>query len=248
MPRFDRLQRLFVESDLTEGTALPLDRAQANYLLNVLRMGEGDAVLVFNGHDGEWRAEVRPTGRKAAMLVPVERTRPQPSPPDLQLLFAPLRKERLDYVIQKAVEMGAGRIRPVLTHHTQGAPGGRFNIERARANAVEAAEQCAILSTPVVDEPVKLAALLDGWGDRRMIFCDENDAHQNPLDALADLRRGEPLAVLIGPEGGFSDDERARLRAMDRVTPIPLGPRVLRADTAMVAALAVVQAVLGDWR
>ena len=245
MPRFDRLQRLHLEADLAADVAVPLDRAQANYVLNVLRMGEGDAILVFNGRDGEWRAEVAPTGRKAAALVPRERTRKQTSPPDLQLLFAPLRKERLDYVVQKAVEMGVGRLRPVLTQHTQG----RFNVERARANAVEAAEQCAILAIPSVDEPVKLAAALGGWDhERTLVFCDENEATQNPLDALERIERGTPLGVLVGPEGGFSDAERERLLAMPSTVPIPLGPRVLRADTAMVAALAVVQATLGDWR
>ena len=245
MPRFDRLQRLYVNADLAPGAAVPLDRAQANYLLNVLRMGEGDAILLFNGRDGEWRAEVTPTGRKAAVLVPQEQTREQSPAPDLELLFAPLRKERLDYVVQKAVEMGAGRLRPVITQHTQG----RFNVDRAQANAVEAAEQCAILAIPTVDEPVKLFAALNAWEPgRTLVFCDENEESQNPLDALRGLERGAPLGVLIGPEGGFSEEERARLRGMEGVVPIPLGPRVLRADTAMVAALAVVQATLGDWR
>ena len=245
MPRYDfRTQRLFVEPGLAEGATVPLDRAQANYLLNVLRMGAGDAVLLFNGRDGEWRATVEPTGRKSAVLAVVERTREQRPPPDLYLLFAPLKRERLDYMVQKAVEMGAGVLQPVLTHHTQA----RFNTERARLNVIEAAEQCGILAVPDVREPDKLDAVLDRWTDRRLVFCDEGEASQNPLDALASIERGGPLAVLIGPEGGFSENERARLRGMDRVTPIPLGPRVLRADTAAVAALAVVQAAVGDWR
>ena len=234
-------------------TALPLERAQAHYLLNVLRKAHGDPVLVFNGRDGEWRAEVVPEGRKAAVLVPRERVRAQPDPPALDLLFAPLKRERLDYTIQKAVEMGAGRIRPVITQHTQG----RFNTERARANALEAAEQCGILAIPSIDEPARLDVVLDHWEPaRRLVFCDEGEATQNPLVALSardgtDGRtteaRGGPLAVLIGPEGGFAPDERERLRAMRAVTAIPLGPRVLRADTAAVAALAIVQAALGDW-
>ena len=244
MPRYDfKTQRLHVDADLAAGRPVPLDRAQSNYLLNVLRMSDGDTVLLFNGRDGEWLAEIVPEGRKSAHVVPRERTRPQPDPPDLHLLFAPLKRERLDYMVQKAVEMGAGELRPVLTQHTQG----KFNVERARANAVEAAEQCGILAVPTVREPEKLSGVLDRWKGRRLIFCDEGEASQNPLEALVDLERCEPLAVLIGPEGGFSEDERQRLRALPQVTPIPLGPRILRADTAAVAALAVVQAAIGDW-
>ena len=243
MARFSREQRLHVENDLAEARAVPLERAQSHYLLNVLRMGQGDTILLFNGRDGEWRATIDPVGRKSAVLTPRERTRPQPPLPDLDLLIAPLRKERLDYTVQKAVEMGAGLIRPTITRHTQG----RFNVERARANAREAAEQCGILAIPAVAEPRKLTAALDGWDGRPLVFCDEDEATQNPLPALSAIPRGGPLGVLIGPEGGFADDERLRLRAMDCVVPIPLGPRVLRADTALVAALAVVQATAGDW-
>ena len=243
MARFSREQRLFVEHDLAEGVALPLDRAQSHYVLGVLRMAEGATLLAFNGRDGEWRCEVVPTGRKAAVLTPRERVRAQPPLSDLDLLIAPLRKERLDYTVQKAVEMGAGRIRPTITRHTQG----RFNVERARANAREAAEQCGILAIPTVTEPEKLADALDRWDGRPLVFCDEDEAMQNPLPALNRIERGAPLGVLIGPEGGFADDERATLRSMACCVPIPLGPRVLRADTALVAALAVVQAVAGDW-
>ena len=244
MARFSRLQRLYIPNDIMPDTALPLERSQAHYLLNVLRMGTGDPILVFNGRDGEWRAEVVPEGRRDAALVPRERVRAQPDPSDLELLFAPLKRERLDYTIQKAVEMGAGRIRPVITQHTQG----RFNLERARANALEAAEQCGILAIPTVDEPIPLTTALDGWDGRPLIFCDENEEAQNPLDALEAIPTDLSLGVLIGPEGGFSEQERGRLRDMKCVRPIPLGPRVLRADTAMVAALAVVQAAIGDWR
>ena len=243
MPRFERMQRLHVEADLAEGTPVPLDRAQANYLLNVLRMGEGTELLLFNGRDGEWRAHVRPEGRKAGSVVPFALNRPQPAPPDLLLMIAPLKRERLDYVVQKAVEMGAGTILPVLTQHTQG----RFNVERARANALEAAEQCGVLAVPAVEEPLAFAAALEREGKRTIVFCDEGEVSQNPLPALSTVERDTPLAVLIGPEGGFSEEERVRLRGMANVVPIPLGPRVLRADTAMVAALAIVQATLGDW-
>ena len=243
MARFSREQRLYVDADLKPDTSLTLDRARAHYLLTVLRKGEGDAVLAFNGRDGEWRCEIVPEGRKSASLMPRERVREQPPLPDLHLLIAPLRRERLDYTVQKAVEMGAGTIRPVVTRHTQG----KFNVERARANAREAAEQCGILAIPDVAEPEALDRVLDGWDGRSLVFCDENDAAQNPLPILRDLARGEKLAVLIGPEGGFADEERERLRTMPQTVAIPLGPRVLRADTAMVAALAVVQAVAGDW-
>ena len=249
MPRYEfRMQRLFVEPDLGPGAALPLDRAQSNYLLNVLRLKDGDEVLLFNGRDGEWRAAIRQEGRKQASLVVGERTRAQAPLPDLHYFFAPLKHARLDYMAQKAVEMGAGMLRPVVTRHTQSA---RVNLERMRANAVEACEQCGVLAVPEIREPVSLEVLLQGWEasepGRRLVFCDEGEASQNPLDALQGLERG-PLAVLIGPEGGFSEEERTLLRARPFVTPMPLGPRVLRADTAAVAALAVLQAVLGDWR
>lgn len=249
MPRYEfRLPRLHVEDGLAAGAQIALDRAQSNYLLNVLRMKDGDEVLLFNGRDGEWRAALRQEGRKQASLVAGEMTRPQAPLPDLHYLFAPLKHARLDYMVQKAVEMGAGALRPVLTRYTQS---GRVNLERMRANAVEACEQCGVLAVPAIAEPVALEALLAGWqageGARILVFCDEGEASQNPLAALDRLSPGSPLAVLVGPEGGFSEDERALLRAQPFVVPMPLGPRVLRADTAAVAALAVVQARLGDW-
>ncbi len=242
------MQRLFFSQDMDAGVELPADRAQANYLLNVLRMGEGDEVLLFNGRDGEWRAKITVDGRKACRLSLTERMREQTPLPDVQYLFAPLKQARLDYMAQKAVEMGAGVLRPVLTQHTQVS---RFKKERMEANVLEACEQCGVLAAPEVREPEALKTVLATWAERepgrRLIFCDEGEASQNPLDALAGLERG-PLAVLIGPEGGFSETERSLLREKSFVTPIPLGPRVLRADTAAVAALAVVQAALGDWR
>ena len=245
--------RLWVEQDIIEKNAIPCDRAQANYLINVLRMEEGDAMLIFNGRDGEWRTELHILGRKKAALVPVEQTRPQPDDRDaLHYLFAPLKSARIDYMAQKAVEMGASRLCPVLTQHCQER---RPKLDKMRANAIEAAEQCGILSIPPVDEPVSLASLIDAWDARQegrhLIFCDEGELGHDPL-AILDTLRGEgevvpPLAVLIGPEGGFSEEERALLRAQSFVTAIPLGPRILRADTAAVASLAIIQAVLGDW-
>jgi 16S rRNA (uracil1498-N3)-methyltransferase len=248
MPAHDHAAtRLFLRAGLAAGALVALDKAQANYLVNVLRLTEGGAVLVFNGRDGEWRATLR-GNRKAWNLEIGEQTRAQPPDPDLHYLFAPLKQGRLDYMVQKAVEMGAGRLRPVLTQHGQIM---RINLERMEANAIEAAEQCGILTIPAIDEPVPLKQLLDAWtereGDRRLIFCDEGHGETDPLPVLSSLPPS-PLAVLIGPEGGFSAEERQALHARAFVTPIPLGPRILRADTAAVAALAVVQAVLGDWR
>jgi 16S rRNA (uracil1498-N3)-methyltransferase len=248
MPRADsRLQRLYLRLPLRAGGRIEVTREQANYLLNVLRMGEGDELLVFNGHDGEWIAKIAEAGRRACVLAFVRENRPQPPASDLHYLFAPLKMARLDYMVQKAVEMGAGALRPVITRHTQV---GRVNRERMEANVFEAAEQCGILAVPTVAEPVELKALLDAWpgveGERRIIFCDEGEAAVNPMNTLAALPRG-PIAVLIGPEGGFSDEERHVLRSKSFVTAISLGPRILRADTAAVAALAVVQAALGDW-
>jgi 16S rRNA (uracil1498-N3)-methyltransferase len=243
-----RSTRLFVRAPLAAGASVALESRQAHYLVNVLRLVDGDAVLIFNGIDGEWRARLAAAGRKAWHLHVVENTRDQPPPADLHYLFAPLKQARLDYMIQKAVEMGAGRLRPVMTRHTQVA---RLGRERMEANAIEAAEQCGILAIPEIDEPVKLADLLAGWGaaetGRRIVFCDEGDGGTDPVAILSTLAAA-PMAVLVGPEGGFAEDERALLRASPFVTAIPLGPRILRADTAAVAALALVQSILGDWR
>ena len=242
-----RMQRLFVTAPLSVDSQLEPTREQANYLLNVLRLGSGDAILVFNGRDGEWRAEISETGRKSCTLRVTLQTRPQPPASDLHYLFAPLKMSRLDYMVQKAVEMGASTLRPVLTQHTQVT---RVNLDRMQANVIEAAEQCGILAVPEVQDPIDLSRLLDTWAkdneNRRLIFCDEGEESNNPLTVLTGMPRG-PLAVLVGPEGGFSESERLRLRSEPFVTPIPLGPRILRADTAAVAALAVIQAVLGDW-
>ncbi|MEX6508914.1 16S rRNA (uracil(1498)-N(3))-methyltransferase [Jiella sp. M17.18] len=246
MPSYDfRSPRLFVEARLAEGAAVAVSPAQANYLLAVMRLAEGASVLAFNGGDGEWRCELAQPAKKKAELIPREQLRPQTPVPDLHYLFAPLKHARLDYMVQKAVEMGAGVLQPVMTQHVQAS---RLNVERMRANAVEAAEQCGILSIPGCREPVKFDALMASWdGSRRIVFCDEREDAESPIETLRDLPRG-PLALFIGPEGGFSPQERERLRACDFVTPISLGPRILRADTAAVAALAVLQAAVGDWR
>ncbi len=239
-----KMQRLFVPQDLGPGASIDGSPEQSHYLMHVLRMAEGAELLVFNGRDGEWLARVAAKGKKAVRLETVEQTRPQPKVPDLVYCFAPLKAGRLDYLVQKAVEMGAGVLQPVITQHTQVT---KFGIERLAANAVEAAEQCGILAIPDVREPQKFENLLGGWEkDRRLIFCDESADTNNPLPALQAIVERK-LGLLVGPEGGFSEEERRMLRALPFVTAIPLGPRILRADTAAVAALAVIQATTGDW-
>lgn len=238
-------QRLYLDAALSEGARVSCSSEQASYLRNVLRLAEGHAILVFNGRDGEWRAHLVAEGKRGASLDIQDCVRAQAGGPDIHYLFAPLKRARLDYMVQKATELGVARLVPVLTRHTVAE---RVNLDRMRANVIEAAEQCGILRVPEVAEPVKLAALLDGWdASRRIIFCDEGAEQANPIAALAELAPG-PLAVLIGPEGGFSPDERDMIRARPEIVALSLGPRIMRADTAAVAALALVNAALGDWR
>jgi 16S rRNA (uracil1498-N3)-methyltransferase len=248
MPRYDfRSPRLYVEAPLGSGQTLGLEPAQANYLRNVLRLKAGALVLVFNGHDGEWRATLIDSGKRALALEIGEQTRPQTQPLDLHYLFAPLKHARLDYMVQKAVEMGASRLQPILTRHTQVA---RVNLDRMRANAIEAAEQCGILTLPEIAAPMSLERMLaEREGERLLVFCDEDAEVKDPVVALNAGRAASPaLAVLIGPEGGFAEDERSALLRAPNVVRLALGARILRADTAAVAALTLVVAVLGDWR
>ncbi|MFA7416333.1 MAG: 16S rRNA (uracil(1498)-N(3))-methyltransferase [Rhizobium sp.] len=240
-----QMQRLFVAAGLSADGSVEANPEQFNYLANVLRMAEGSELLLFNGRDGEWKATLSFPTRKRIVMTATEQTRPQPEPADLHFLFAPLKVGRMDYLVQKAVEMGAGLLQPVMTQHVQGKV---TSLERLQVNAIEAAEQCGILSIPTIAPVAKLRDLLDRWPKtRRIIFCDEDSATQNPLPALGKISE-RSLALLVGPEGGFSEEERTLLRGLDFVTAIPLGPRILRADTAAVAALAVVQAAIGDWR
>ncbi len=237
--------RLFVAMPLGEGAEHDCAPEQANYLLNVLRLKQGDTVLLFDGVHGEWRAEIAEARKGRCRLRTVERTREQTGGPDLHYLFAPLKRARLDYMVQKATELGVSALRPVLTRRTGPE---RVKLERMRANAIEAAEQCGVLRVPQVREPEKLEQVLGTWEPARpLIYCDEAAPVAAPVEALSGLKPG-PLAVLIGPEGGFEPDERDLLRRQSFVLPISLGPRVMRADTAAVAALALVNAVLGDWR
>jgi 16S rRNA (uracil1498-N3)-methyltransferase len=246
MPQLDfRQPRLFVDAALAAGETVALERSQSNYLGNVLRLSEGDIILVFNGRDGEWQASI--TGRKRSdSLKIVTQTRPQDRLPDLAYVFAPLKHARLDYVVQKAVEMGASSLQPVLTRFTQAA---RVNGERMRANVIEAAEQCGILSLATVSEPVALGRYLSQRdAERLLVFCDEAADTSNPLKTLqSGLAALDGIDVLIGPEGGFAEEERDILLRQPRALRLSLGPRILRADTAAVAALALVQATLGDW-
>jgi 16S rRNA (uracil1498-N3)-methyltransferase len=246
MPEYDfRAPRLFVRAPLAAGAMVPLDKSQAHYLGTVLRLRAGERVLVFNGRDGEWSGTLQPSQKRTAALLIEENIRPQAAPSDLHYLFAPIKAARLDYMVQKAVEMGVSLLQPVLTQHGQVA---RVSTERMLANAVEAAEQCGLLSLPEIKPLFRLTDVLAGWNlERRLVFCDEEAEVQSPVEALADLS-SVPLALLIGPEGGFSAEERALLLRRPNVVRLSLGPRILRADTAAVAALAVIQAVAGDWR
>ena len=245
MPELDfRAPRLFVEAPLKGGQTVPLERNQSNYLGNVLRLSAGDSVLVFNGSDGEWLAEIAGRKRPDALVIGALK-RPQDRLPDIAYVFAPLKHARLDYMVQKAVEMGAASLQPVLTRHTQVS---RVNTERMRANVIEAAEQCGILSLAEVAEPVPLDRYLEGRQPTRLlVFCDEAADIANPLLALQQGAATAGIDVLIGPEGGFAEEERTLLLRQKNILRLSLGPRILRADTAGVAALALVQTALGDW-
>jgi 16S rRNA (uracil1498-N3)-methyltransferase len=261
LPKYDfQSPRLYVTGALKSGAEVTLDKSQAHYLRNVLRLKSGDGVLAFNGKDGEWQATLG-DGKRAGLVVQ-QQTRPQTEACDLHYLFAPLKHDRLDYMVQKAVEMGASRLQPVLTRHTQVK---RINVQRMRANAIEAAEQCGVLSIPEIAEPTTFArALAARKADRVLVFCDEAADVKDSIATLGNAREApsamlpltmseagsgpQPLALLVGPEGGFAEEERAALLKLTNVVQLSLGPRILRADTAAVAALALVQAVLGDWR
>jgi 16S rRNA (uracil1498-N3)-methyltransferase len=234
--------RLYVDQPLAAGQPVAVDADQANYLFNVMRLGKGAPVALFNGRDGEWLAFVEHAGKRNGILMPDHQTAPLRLPPDLWLIFAPIKKARTDFIVEKAVEMGAARILPVQTRHTNSE---RIRQDRLQAHALEAAEQCGATFVPEVAELVSLDKVLSSFPpDRKLLWCDEAMVGQAP--ALSG-DRGQAWAILIGPEGGFSADEQARLRALPQVVPLALGPRILRADTAAVAALTLWQAALGDW-
>ena len=234
--------RLCVDHPLGAGQSVPLTRDQAHYLFGVMRLGPGARLLLFNGRDGEFEAEVLEAGKRGGELVCHAMTRALQMPPDLWLLFAPIKKARTDFIVEKAVELGVARILPVQTEFTNSE---RIRQDRLQAHATEAAEQCGATFVPRVEELQKLGRVLDDWPrGRRLLFCDEMKAGQG-----GDLAGGVsgPWAVLIGPEGGFSDKERKQLGKLPEIAQIGLGPRILRADTAVVAALTLWQSALGDW-
>ncbi len=235
--------RLCVTQDLAEGQTIPLSQNQAHYLFGVMRRKIGARVLLFNGADGEYLAEVVEAGKRKGSLLCLEQTRPLQMPPDLWLLFAPIKKARTGFIVEKAAEMGAARIMPVQTRFTNS---DRIRQDRLQAHALEATEQCGGTYVPEVTDIRKLDAVLADWpSDRQLIFCDEAlSSAKETLQAQSDIQK---WAILIGPEGGFSDEERAKLSALPYVTKISLGPRILRADTAAVAVLTLWQSTLGDW-
>ncbi|MEL6477005.1 MAG: 16S rRNA (uracil(1498)-N(3))-methyltransferase [Pseudomonadota bacterium] len=243
MAGFAEKIRLFVAADLGENAEIPLAREQAHYLSTVMRRQPGDRLRVFNGRDGEWVAEIVAADKRGGTLCLLSHARPQAAPPDVWLAFAPLKKARTDFVAEKACEMGCRRLIPVLTRYTNAE---RVNTARLGAHAIEAAEQCGLLNVPEVAAPQSLDAFLADLGPRQVMFCDESGAGAPAAAALKQAPPG-PWAVLIGPEGGFSPEEAARLRAHPGSHAVSLGPRILRADTAAVAALTVWQTLLGDW-
>jgi 16S rRNA (uracil1498-N3)-methyltransferase len=236
--------RLYVEHPLGAGQSVPLDRDQAHYLFGVMRLGQGAVVALFNGRDGEWQAEVAESGKRGGALTCRAQSKSLQLPPDLWLMFAPIKKARTDFIVEKAAEMGAARIMPVVTDYTNSE---RIRQDRLQAHAVEAAEQCGGTYVPDVAELQKLSRLLDQWPeDRQLMFCDEAEVG-NALELAAGDHKNAPWAIVIGPEGGFSDGERKRLSAMAQSHVVSLGPRILRADTAAVAAMTLWQTSLGDW-
>lgn len=235
--------RLYVDHALGEGQSISLTSDQAHYLFGVMRLGVGDPVSLINGHDGEWQSTVTIAGKRKGILTVTDQSAPQRMPPDLWLLFAPIKKARTDFIVEKAAEMGAARICPVLTEYTNS---DRMRRDKLQAHVIEAVEQCGGTFVPPVDELRRLSEGLDQWDDdRQILFCDES-AVGEPLADLASLPKG-PWAILIGPEGGFSPKEREMLLARKNTHPVSLGPRILRADTAAVAAMALWQSAMGDW-
>jgi 16S rRNA (uracil1498-N3)-methyltransferase len=236
--------RLFVDGELSEGGEVVLGPEQTHYLAHVMRLTPGDELLVFNGRDGEWRARVAKVSKREARLEAVRLERPQTAPPDLDLVIAVVKRGRLETIVEKAAELGARRIGPVTTSRTNA---GHANIGRLTAIAVEAAEQTGRLDVPEILPEARLASLLAAWPvERRLMFCDEAGDAPPALEALSSAEPG-PWTILIGPEGGFSPEERAAARAVPGAVPVSLGPRILRADSAAIAALTLWQATLGDW-
>jgi 16S rRNA (uracil1498-N3)-methyltransferase len=237
--------RLYRTDDLVAGASILLTDSQAHYLKTVLRLEPGATLALFNGRDGEWVARIEEFAKRTGTVTIVKQRRPQEAEPDLWLLFAPLKRARIDFLVEKATELGVSHLYPVVTRRTVA---GRVNLERLRAHAIEAAEQTERLSVPILAEPAPLDHLIARWpARRRLLVCDESGSAP-PIVAALQQSRAEAWAVLVGPEGGFAETELDALRKLAFVSPVGLGPRVLRADTAALAALAVLQALAGDWR
>lgn len=238
--------RLFIEGDLRNGATVDCSRDQAHYLINVLRMAPGDQLALFNGRDGEWLARIHSAGKKSANLAVEDRLRPQAAEPDLWLIFAPVKRAPLDFLVQKATELGVSRMLPAITRRTVVE---RVKRERMEANAIEAAEQCERLTVPLIDEARPLSRILDGWPvERQILLCAETGEVLPINDFLGQADPALQWAILTGPEGGFDQTELDLLGKLPNVSAVGLGPRILRADTAALAALACWQAALGDWR
>ena len=238
------IARIYVNHPLEAGSAILLDDGQSRYLLKVMRLSDGAMVRAFNGADGEWRCTLTTQGKKA-IITPETQTRPQETGPDLTLLFAPIRRTRTELIIEKATELGVRTIQPVMTEYTQF---NRLRIDRLDLLAFEAAEQTERLDLPSIQEPLAFDKALAGWNAANpLIYCDEAGSAA-PFDTHRDELSGRSCGVLIGPEGGFSSKERDQLRSMDCVVPITLGPRILRAETAVVSALTLWQSLVGDWQ
>jgi 16S rRNA (uracil1498-N3)-methyltransferase len=235
------LPRLFVRSALSEGAHIEADARQANYLGNVMRLGVGSELLVFDDQSGEWLARIAEAGKKRMTLAVERRTREPETIPDVWLAFAPVKRAQTDWLVEKATELGAGRLLPVITQRTIAE---RVKLERLEAISIEAAEQCGRTRLPVIAEPLTLRQFLEMRDpERRLYFADEGGGHP-----AADAFTAGPALILVGPEGGFTDDERSLVRAAPNAVPISLGPRILRAETAALATLAICMAVAGDWR
>ena len=247
----DRKIRLYMDMAFKQNMACPLNGDQTHYLRRVMRCAKGDQILVFNGRDGEWQAEIETLSKKQARLFLRHQTRQQTNLPDLWLIFALIKNARIDFIIQKATEMGVAKLLPIITKRTQGGRHRRVNLTRLHANAVEAAEQCGLLQVPEITAPQNLIGLLNQWENiapaRQIVFCDESAHKGAGLDGLARLK-GKPAALLIGPEGGFDEAERDQLLARRDVCRISLGPRILRTDTAAIAGLVACQMLFGDWQ
>lgn len=238
------IARLFVDSALECDQEIRLPEGQSKYLLRVMRLNEGAKVRVFNGADGEWLCRLKPDG-KTAVLAPLQQVRPQTRGPDLTLLFAPIKKARTDFIVEKATELGVSEIRPVFTDYTQAS---RIRTDRMQAQVIEAAEQTERMDLPQIKDGSTLDKTLADWDPAvPLIYCDEASSAEPMANHLNQLR-DRPAGLLIGPEGGFSPKERKMLRALEFVIPITLGPRILRAETAVVSALTLWQSLLGDWQ